>query len=83
MTKKMRNRYGDEYFFEEVENNIYIVKGELNYWRFGGSAEDNDSYSLEFVDPSGGPFIDIGYEIEGKRVDRIFVKDGNIMLRVS
>ena len=69
----MRNRYGDEYEFVKINANTYTISGELKYWRYGGkegqeSIDDND---LGFVDPSGGPFIGIGYIIEGRKVVRI------------
>jgi len=54
----MRNRYGDEYHFEKVEENLYTIVGDLKYWRYGGNdGEETMNYSdLGFVDPSGGPY---------------------------
>lgn len=80
----MRNRYGDEYQFVKVNENTYTIEGDLKYWRFGGkegqeSIDDND---LGFVDPSGGPFISIGYMIEGRAVNRISVVDDKITFEV-
>lgn len=69
----MRNRYGDEYWFEKVSDNSYVIKGDLKYWRYGGKEgqERVDVSDLGFVDPSGGPFISIGYGIEGRKVVKI------------
>jgi len=69
----MRNRYGNEYHFEKVEENLYTIVGDLKYWRYGGNdGEESINYSnLGFVDPSGGPFISRGYMIEGRKVVRI------------
>jgi hypothetical protein len=69
----MRNRYGDEYQFERVNDNTYTVKGDLKYWRFGGrqGQEKMDFTDLGFVDPSGGPFIAVGASIEGRKIVRI------------
>ena len=80
----MRNRYGDEYQFVKVNENTYTIEGDLKYWRFGGkegqeSIDDND---LGFVDPSGGPFISIGYMIEGRAVNRISAVDDKITFEV-
>lgn len=71
----MRNRYGVEYRFEQVSDNTYTIKGALEYWRYGGQeSQDRLDYSnLGFVDPSGGPFIGLGYKIEGRKVVRIRV----------
>ena len=76
----MRNRYGNEYHFEKLDDNTYTIKGELEYWRFGGrEGVEMDLNNLGFVDPSGGPFISIGYEIEGHKVTNIAsTKDGII-----
>jgi len=69
----MKNRYGDEYTFEKVDENIYTILGELKYWRYGGreGQEQMDLNDLGFVDPSGGPFIELGMNIEGRKVNRI------------
>jgi len=71
-----RNRYGDEYDFVKVNENTYEIVGELNYWRYGGKeGQDNiDFDDLGFVDPSGGPYISTGMEIEGREIVRIFVE---------
>jgi hypothetical protein len=81
----MKNRYGNEYRFEKVDANTYTIKGDLDYWRFGGKEgqdgiDDND---LGFVDPSGGPFISIGYMIEGRPVKRISSANGEIFFEVK
>ena len=71
----MKNRYGDEYYFEKKSDTFYAIKGELKYWRFGGKEGQQgiDLSDLGFVDPSGGPFISIGHIIEGRKVTRISV----------
>ncbi len=75
----MKNRYGDEYFFEKKGDNFYAIKGELKYWRFGGreGQERMDMSNLGFVDPSGGPFIQLGMSIEGREIKNISV-DGDL-----
>ena len=71
----MRNRYGDEYNFEQLSENVYTIVGDLKYWRFGGreGQAQMDMSDVGFVDPSGGPFIALGYHIEGRPVTRIDV----------
>lgn len=66
----MKNRYGDEYQFQKVSDDTYTITGDLRYWRMGGlEGQDHIDYNnLGFVDPSGGPFISIGYPIEGRKV---------------
>ena len=69
----MRNRYGDEYNFVSVDANTYEIVGDLKYWRYGGreGQEQMDFTDLGFVDPSGGPFIELGMRIEGRKINRI------------
>jgi hypothetical protein len=69
----MKNRYGDEYTFEKVDENTYTIVGDLKYWRYGSreGQEKMDLSDLGFVDPSGGPFIELGMNIEGRKVNRI------------
>lgn len=81
----MKNRYGDQYTFEKVSGNMYTIKGDLKYWRFGGKEgqEYIDDGDLGFVDPSGGPFISIGYIIEGRKVKRISASGDSILFEVE
>lgn len=81
----MKNREGDVYLFERVSENIYTIRGDLKYWRFGGKEgqEGLDLDDLGFVDPSGGPFISMGYLIEGRPVRRISSYNGEIFFEVE
>lgn len=81
----MRNRYGKEYGFEAVSTNTYRIVGDLDHWRMGGQEGQSgiDFGDLGFVDPSGGPFISLGYEINGRKVKRIRAVDGDIFFEVA
>lgn len=70
------NRYGDRYWFEKLSDCLFTIKGNLKYWRYGGRVGQNemDFRDLGFVDPSGGPFIELGMEIEGRKIVRISVE---------
>lgn len=72
----MKNRYGDEYAFNKVNENTFTIVGDLKYWRFGGreGQERMDMTNLGFVDPSGGPFIAIGMSIGGRTIKNISVE---------
>lgn len=71
----MKNRYGDEYHFTKLTDNEFTIVGGLKYWRYGGREGQTawDWNDLGFVDPSGGPFIELGTKIEGRNVKRIRV----------
>lgn len=69
----MKNRYGDEYRFEQIDEDTYKLSGELKYWRFGGKeGQDNiDLADLGMADPSGGPFIELGMKLFGRTITNI------------
>lgn len=81
----MKNRYGVEYNFEKVSDNTYTFKGDTAYCRCGGKdgQSEIDLSDLGFFDPSGGPFISEGYEIEGRPVKRIRADGDNIYFEVG
>ena len=81
----MKNRYGNEYSFVKTGINEYCIVGDLGYWRFGGreGVEGIDMKNLGFVDPSGGPFISHGYEIEGREVTNIASNSEGIFFTVE
>lgn len=66
----MKNRYGDEYEFVQVDDNTFTINGDLKYWRFGGKEgqEQLDMKDLGMVDPSGGPYLAIGMKIKGREI---------------
>lgn len=69
----MRNRYGDVYDFKQVGEDTYQIVGDLNYWRFGGKEgqEHIDMDDLGMADPSGGPFMEVGMQLFGRKIIRI------------
>lgn len=81
----MKNRYGNEYSFEKVSDSVYTIIGDLKYWRYGGreGQEQMDFTDLGFVDPSGGPFISLGYTIEGRKIVRISTEGEKILFEVE
>lgn len=55
---KYINRYGDEIIFKKInENQIQMIGGQ--YYRTGY----NEDETINFVDPSGGPFIQVGTDL--------------------
>jgi hypothetical protein len=81
----LRNRYGDRYNFISTGPNTYTVGGELQYWRYGGKEGEEriDLDNLGFADPSGGPFISVGYIIDGRPIKRIYVQGDKLMFEVQ
>lgn len=85
MQKQFKNRYGDQYWFEQLTENTYAIRGDLKYWRFGGKEgqEGVNELDLGFVDPSGGPFIALGYVIEGRSVEQISSLGQDLIFKVT
>lgn len=84
--KTYKNRYGVIYWFEQVKENVYTIKGDLHHWRFGGKIgqENINLNDLSFVDPSGGPFLSEGKTIEGKVITRIYIdKENGVFFEVQ
>lgn len=83
--KRYKNRYGDEYWFEQIDKDVYKIMGDLTHWRFGG--KDNEvgvnEDDLGFVDPSGGPFISIGSELPIGKVKTISSNENGIFLKIE
>ena len=61
------NRYGDLIQLIKQDGNIYLLDGDLGYMRIGY----NDDKSINFVDPSGGPFMRIGAEWDDFTIEAI------------
>lgn len=88
MTKKYRNRYGDEYWFDEIGLNqyLFVMDGDsMKYCRFGGHhlQEGVDRNDLGFFDPSGGPFIEVGTKLPFGTVNRIQSLEEGIVITVE
>ena len=85
---KLYNRYGDKNYLDQVDEHIYILRfgpRSEGYCRFGlreGHEWEDNEY--DFVDPAGGPFIQVdSYEINGKPVKRIYKQNNNIIIEVQ
>lgn len=67
---KLYNRYNDKVYLEHLDGNKWALKGEDNvflYCRIGFA--DADNKTIDFVDPSGGPFLAIGGRVkDNKRI---------------
>lgn len=57
MKATYQNRDGDNITFEKISDSIVSMSG-FTYYRVGG-AENN----INFIDPAGGPFIQVGTDV--------------------
>jgi hypothetical protein len=84
----MRNRYGDEYHWEKLNDKKYrfVMEGKsLDHCRIGGKEgqEKLDPNDLGMFDPSGGPFVSVGDLLEGKKINRIRSTDEGFVVEVE
>ncbi len=63
----LNNRYGDLVQLIKQDGNIYLLDGDLGYMRVGY----NDDKSINFVDPSGGPFMRVSAEWDDFTIEAI------------
>jgi hypothetical protein len=64
----MKNRYGDEYYYEQISEKEYrfVMEGNsMKYCRWGGKEgqEKLDPNDIGMFDPSGGPYVAVGSKI--------------------
>lgn len=72
------NRYKDSYTWIKVSENTYeftMDSDSMKYCRYGGREGDEgiDITDLGMFDPSGGPYVCLGMEIDGKPITRLSV----------
>lgn len=84
----MKNRYGDEYHWEKLNDNEYkfVMEGDsMKYCRWGGKEgqEKLDPNDLGMFDPSGGPYVGIGSLVEGRVVEHIRSVDKTFIVTVK
>lgn len=57
----MKSRYGETHRLERIgesDSHLFLFVPSDDYYRVGFSEDEKDGY--DFVDPSGGPFIQVG-----------------------
>jgi len=70
------NRYGDKYHWEPIEGGykFHMTGNSLKYGREGGKWDEEMKRMshISMFDPSGGPYIGIHTEIDGKPITKIY-----------
>lgn len=89
----MKNRYGDEWSWEDLGNNKYkfhMSGNSLEFGRYGGKVGQKgiDIEDLGMFDPSGGPYISCrdeyaGSKILGKEIIHLGCFDGHYIATVE
>lgn len=84
---KLPNRDSQDIFLERTKDNEYKLAGELYYMRFSPVDETKQEeleFECNFVDPDGGPFIGLGYEVEPNVfVSKILMGETGVIITLS
>ena len=75
---KLYSRYGDRYTLKYIDDNHYMFE-RIPYLRIGYDKDD----TIIFIDPPGGPFINMGYRIGSKFVSKISLQDKDFIIEVK
>lgn len=86
--KVYKNRYRDAYTWTKVSESTYefTMEGEsLKYCRYGGKegVEGINDQDLGMFDPSGGPYVTLGDEIDGKPITRLYATENGFGAEVT
>ena len=84
--REYKNRYGDKYEFVGTDSPTrFILEGGLQHCRFGGKEGQDglDQLDLGMIDPSGGPYVELGTLVDNKRITKISVYSEVIMLETE
>ena len=75
MTINLYNRYGDKVYLEYLKDNKWVLKfgseNQSSYCRVIYNVKEDDTRTINAVDPSGGPYLCVGYVVEKKTVTKI------------
>ena len=89
MTNKilLPNRYGDKNYLKRITDNKFVLvfdEDANSHYRVGfDEGVPVTSTEYYFVDPSGGPFIRVGYyQVNNKVVKRIYLENNNITIEI-
>lgn len=84
----IHNRYNEEVVFKFLDDNhIQVIPKNMNHLRAGYT---KDGSRLDFVDPSGGPWLHLGMglgiiskELRSREVEEITYSSGKIILKIK
>lgn len=78
----LSNRYGDKnHLVYDEEKLAHIEFDENSYGGLRVMLKDGNQDEFEMIDPSGGPYISIGGELDGKIVKEIFWKPNHYYIK--
>lgn len=78
MKIRLYNRYGYKFYLEKIKGSLYKFNTEGNYEEEFNTIRvihNANNVDYDMIDPSGGPYLEVGKEFAGNIIKRISVED--------
>lgn len=75
----LKSRYGDTWVLEEIDGGLKFTLPPYTRIGFDG---DNPNI-LSFIDPSGGPFLQVGDTLDGKKIIKIEDYNSYVIIKLE
>jgi hypothetical protein len=79
---KLKSRYNDVYHLTPINDGVYKFEGDAGYMRVGYNGKI-DSSEIKFIDPSGGPMLQVGDSIGDKKIEKIEIVDTDYVITLK
>lgn len=67
---KLKSRYNNIYHLTPINDTDYKFEGDIGYMRVGYNGKIDNS-EIKFIDPSGGPMLQVGDLVDNKKIEKI------------
>jgi hypothetical protein len=79
---QLKSRYNDIYYLTPINDTDYKFEGEVGYMRVRYNGKI-DSSEIQFIDPSGGPRLQVGYLVGNKKIEKIKIIDTDYVITLK
>lgn len=79
---KLKSRYNDIYHLTPINDTDYKFEGDPGYMRVGYNGKI-DSSEIQFIDPSGGPMLQVGNLVGNKKIEKIEIIDTDYVITLK
>jgi hypothetical protein len=79
---KLKSRYNNVYHLTPINDTNYKFEGDIGYMRVGYNGKI-DSSEIEFIDPSGGPMLQVGDSVGDKKIEKIEIVDTDYVITLK
>lgn len=79
---KLKSRYNDIYHLTPINDDTYKFEGDVGYMRVGYNGKIDNS-EIEFIDPSGGPMLQVGDSVGDKKIEKIEIVNTDYVITLK